>query len=495
MIQRYGRFGTVDRNSSAVLSFEMIAATDTVSIEEDKAKYNAFQLHGDYFTFGDHTVATYGADNRLPNEVQTLIRNNHILPEILKKQVRMLYGQGAFLFREEESEDGIKRIPVSALYPQVFEWLDSWERMGIENSVEEYIIQSMTEYYYTEGIPTKWLYTRARRLSSRSSGQLPVLGLEHIPSTRFRFAVPGVRDVSEFYERKDFTHAMVGRWDLPFKDRMEVFPLLDKRDPLKHNVAISYVSDMSFGDSIYSFPTFYFGLKEWIKGSNINPKYINSYLRNSLNAKLHVLIPDKWISNKEATIKKVCDTNQERDQAGKPLITEYEGLKDIGTVFDFSMVQKLIDIKLNELTEVLSGAGENQGKAFYSRKFRTEYGIEEWEFKEIPTKYKEFISSIIDFDKRAVEVILEGKGLDPSISNVTGKGMFQGSGSQSYYNYIIYLNSLNYAEYFALRDLNRALYINFPQLERDRVKLGTFRRIPERQKEISSDDRLENTSN
>ena len=110
----------------------------------------------------------------------------------------------------------------------------------------------------------------------------------------------------------------------------------------------------------------------------------------------------------------------------------------------------------------MSGEGENQGKAFWSRTFNTEHGTEGWDFVEIPTKYKEFVSSIIDFDKRALAVILAGKGLDPAISNVTNEGIFN-SGSEIYYNYLLFLQTQRYAEEFITRDVNIPVMDQFPQ--------------------------------
>jgi hypothetical protein len=495
MIKRYGNHGLVyGQKDTAMLSFEIVSAADKTTIEEERSKYNVFNVYGEYFSFADYTLASYGEDNKLPTEVKNMIKDNHLLPEVLKKQVRFLYGNGPFLYREEvdETGDNIRRIALSKQkYADVWQWLNSWESNGIENSVEQYLKGAAMEYYYTEGIPTKWLYNRSRRLAVRAANVLPVRGLEYVPSTKFRFAKQGHREIGELLERKDFTHAMVGRWDMATRENMEVFPLLDRANPLRHSVAVNYVADLSFGDEIYSIPTFYYGLKEWIRSSNLNPKYINSYLRNSLSAKLHVIIPDSWIVSKQKTLEEICRKNRELDQQGKALITEYEGLKEIGTTFSVAMIQKLIDLKLEELTNVLSGEGDNQGKAFYSRSFRTQYGVEEWQFKEIPVKYKEFIDTLTSLDKHTVKVILEGKGIDPSISNVSGEGLFQSSGSQAYYNYIIYLSQLTFAEDFVCADINRALRINFPRLEREGVKLGLFRRIPERQKELSSDERLD----
>jgi len=149
--------------------------------------------------------------------------------------------------------------------------------------------------------------------------------------------------------------------------------------------------------------------------------------------------------------------------------------------------------KLTEALNVLSGEGENQGKAFWSRSFQTDHGVEKWEFTEIPAKYKEFVESVIEFDKRALAVILAGKGLDPAISNVTNEGIFN-SGSEIYYNYLLYLDTQRYAEEFVCRDINTQLWVNFPELERARVKGGFYRFAPERQENTSPQNRMEKQS-
>jgi hypothetical protein len=492
-IQRYGKSrGIASKSGEGVVTFEILSHADQVTINDEKVKYELLFKYGESFSFNEYTVATFGRANMLPYEAKNLISNNHILPEILKKQARYMYGQGPFLYVEEEdAEMGIKRIPVTKQYQQVMNWLASWKKMGLKNSFADYAKQIILEYYYSEGVWSKYRFNKSRRALAK--GDIPIRGLEIVPNVKARLVFEGKKQVNELLEDEDYTHVMVGRWDVPKRYDMEVFPRFDESNPFKNPVAVNYVRDFSFGEDIYSTPTWFYGLKEWIKSSNLNPKYLNSYLKNSLNAKLHVLIPDSWIKAKETTLRNICTHNQDLEQAGKPMQSEYEGLKDIGTIFDYSMIQKLIDIKLQQITEVLSGEGENQGKVFFSRTFRTEYGVEEWEFKEIPTKYKEFVDSIINIDKRSVSVILEGVGLDPSISNVTKDGVFQGGGSDAYYNYIIYLNSLTYAEEYITRDINTVLQINFPELFRNGVKLGFYRYMPPRQQETSPDKRIEKT--
>ena len=491
-MKRLKNHGFVRLDDTQVATFEIIQAADQVSIEQDKAAFqqNAVIKYGESFRYSDYTVASHGLYNNLPSEVSGIVRGNAFLPEILKKQVRMLYGQGLYLYREDESDTDRKRfkVPVSKNYPAVWEWLGSWKKNGIRQSVQEYIKSVIFEYYYMEGYYDKWIFNRSRRLG----GPMPVRGLESLSGVLSRLAMRGHLQTTDWLKDEDCDAVLYGRWDYPYHFESVDYSRFDEANPLRNPVAVNYIADKGFDDQIYSVPTYYYGLKEWIRGSNLNPKYINSYLKNSLNAKIHVIIPNSWIESKEAVLRDICEQNKERDQRGQELITEYDGVTEIGTEFHYGMVQQLIDEKIRQASSVLTGEGENQGKFFVSRSFKVDAGIEEWQFKEIPTKYKEFIESIIDFDKQATRIILAGKGLDPSISNVSNEGIFNNSGSQVYYNYLVYLDSLHFAEDYVCKDLNLALRLNFPQLEADGVKIGLYQNKPERQAEVEPNNRMQN---
>ena len=140
---------------------------------------------------------------------------------------------------------------------------------------------------------------------------------------------------------------------------------------------------------------------------------------------------------------------------------------------------------------VLGGEGKNQGKTFFTRTMLTEHGLEEWKIEDIPTNYGDFIKSIIDFDKRAMQVILAGKGLDPAISNVGNEGVFN-SGAQVYYAYLVYLDSLHFAEEICTEDLRFAAWLNFPELEQNNVQIGFLRTAPPRQQETTPEERMAN---
>ena len=211
-----------------------------------------------------------------------------------------------------------------------------------------------------------------------------------------------------------------------------------------------------------------------------------------MNAKLHVLIPQSWVDKKRQILKDIIENNKILKEDNKTLVTEYSGVEDIGIEFRETMVTELINNNLKKITDLMSGEGKNQGKLFSSQRFLTEHGMEEWEFKDIPTKYKEFVESVIKFDERADQVILSSKGLDSSISNVSKEGVISKSGSDVYYNYLIYLNTLAIPEFICTYDINLAIKLNFPG---ENVKLGFYHNIPQRQEETAPEDRMNNNVN
>jgi hypothetical protein len=63
------------------------------------------------------------------------------------------------------------------------------------------------------------------------------------------------------------------------------------------------------------------------------------------------------------------------------------------------------------------------------------------------------------------------------------------SGSDVYYNYLIYVASLTLDEYFITKEINRAIHLNFPKAKSDGIKLGFWIYIPEKLQEITPSER------
>ncbi len=492
-ISRYGNFGVAEDITGKKMTFQVLSTSDAQSIEDDIAEFSNYGFVGDRFNFDGFTIATNGERNTLPDELRVLVKNNPILPEILKKQVRFLYGYGPYLYDEDISDNLLKRKWHGRTeHPEFFMWLESWTKNGLRDNYETYFKKVIMNYYYTEDYFSKHLHNVGRRI-----GMFPIRGLEHIWTTRARLAsdqlIPNINELKD----EDLNFVVVGDWLNMYTQRLEAYARFRESNPFADENCVNYVCDASFGDMIYSSPTYYWGLKDWIKGSNLNPKYINSFLKHSFGAKINCIIPHTWFVTIENKFRALCEENHDRDQGGIALIEKYENVKLINDSneplpYNESMVQQAVDYKIESLMQVMSGEGKNQGKIFFSRAFRAQEGIESWDFKEIPTKYGDYIDAITKVDERMVKVILAGKGLDPAISNVGSEGIFNNSGAQVYYNYLVYLSSLTHAEEYCTQDINFALQVNFPQIYNQGLRVGLYRNVPQRLEETSPANRPSN---
>jgi hypothetical protein len=488
-------------NGATVLTFEIQGMTerDEIINHERRSFYERYAEENRTLRVGEYIVPMWGDYNLYPQDVADTISANKLLPELIEKQVRYLYGKGPYLYRQQDVNGRLRRIPVTDK-PHIMEWLNSWERKGLECSVGEYLIRCIRDYYHVETVVSKFRFTKGRLLSTP---QQPVAGLEFVGAEDARLASDDP-DLANGYKKvrdKDCRFVALGDWLNPIRqNEFDIYPRFNPAMPYASEVAISWVKNRSFTKDIYAHNLWFRGLRDWIVGANLNPKYINSYLKNALNARIHVLIPGIWYEKKKAILQELCEKNAEYQREDKPLQPTYNGVKlidDSGNPYEFSeiMMTEIINNEMKKITEYLSGEGKNQGKLFSSIKWDAGgKEAERWEFQEIPSKYKEFIQSLLEYDKRADEVILAGKGIDGSISNVSESGIISKSGGDVYYNYLIYINSLDIPEYYCTLDLNRAIALNFPNSYASGVRLGLYHEVPAKQAETTPNERLANTA-
>ena len=439
-----------------------------------------------------YSVWPNGQNNLDPNICDEMISSNRLLPELIEKQCKILYGRGPMLYIDIIDEEGsVQRKYVES--PQISAWLDSWRERGLPDSFRTYINKAIRSYYYSEGIYSKWHLTNAARVGLK--GMLPVAGLEHISELRCRFATTGNITGKTDIEDRDFNFVMVGNWQSGSQQEYKVYPRMDYIRPLGKHCCISYSKNPTHGNEVYASNVFFKGIKEWIRGCNATPEYINSYLENALSARLHIIIPNQWMIVHQEALKELCDQNAKRKDAGEELITVTVGKKklEVGTVYSDNLLQKYLQLELQNLTEFLSGRGKNQGKVYATRGFINQNGqTEEWKIEEIPQKYKEFIESLITYDKRADMVLLSSKGIDSSISNVSSDGIISKSGSDAYYNYMIYLTQQQIPEEIVCADVNYAIKLNFPEEYARGVRIGFYRPTVQRQEEQAPSQRMSN---
>lgn len=488
-ISRSGRLGWYNNNGT-VMSFQL--GTDTPKAID--TQYDSIDINKTsgipmpiLLNVGNNKVLIKGNNNLLPDEIKLMFGTNRILPELIDKQYRILYGKGLFVYKQVFENKKLLRDWQNQ--ETIENWLGDWQRNGLADSPEQYIDKVIKDSYYFEDYWIKWRFFRSRRL-----GSMPVAGLEHVENFRGRLASTKAIDIfSRNYVDQDFDRVVVGNWGTAFETGMQVYPRFRQHQAFDFETAVSYHKHHTPGQ-IYGVNKFYYGIKDWLVATNRNPRYINSYLENSLSAKVHVIIPQEWVSYIEDKLQGYCERNVDLQTRGEALLKPND--IEIGTEYHAGLLDDYIKAEMRKLTGFLSGV-TNQGKTFTTFKYTTDKGDSvAWEIIPLDMKYREYITALNDYDKRADEVITSSIGIDSSISNISKDGVISKSGSDAYYNYILYLYAnLPTAERVTCEALNWAISINFPDLYRQGYRLGFYTEVPSRQEDIAPDDRLQNTVN
>lgn len=105
------------------------------------------------------------------------------------------------------------------------------------------------------------------------------------------------------------------------------------------------------------------GVKTHIKTSNELPEFIDSFLNNSLAAKIHVIIPYAWVEAKRKQIKALCDENKNRKKENIPLL-QYNHI-DIGTEYRESLIVQYTQEELRRFSKYLSGKEKSRESVFF----------------------------------------------------------------------------------------------------------------------------------
>lgn len=444
---------------------------------------------------GNYFIWPAGADNLDPNTCKALISGNRLLPQLIEKQIAILYGNGPQLYIFSITEDG-KMARRYVKSPAIEAWLQSWRENGMPDSYETYLNKCIRSYYYSEGIFSKLHLSRSHGAGLKTG--LPVAGLEHLSELRCRIAT--TKDISQNkdVEDRDFNMVAIGNWESGNSTSYKIYPRIDYRNPLSKHCAICYSKNPNHGEEIYATNKFFKGIKHWIIGCNATPEYINSFLENSLSARHHVIIPNAWVERQEEMLKDMCYRNAQMKAQGKSesdflRVKIGEKYMEIGDTYSGALLSEYIQHEICNLADFLSGRGKNQGKLYASRSYYNNEGQpESWKIEEIPQKYKEYIEALISYDKRGDMVMLSSKGIDSSISNIASDGVISKSGADTFYNYVVYLTQQSIPESVVCADINYALRLNFPKEWAEGIRIGFYRPNVQRQEDTSPGDRLSN---
>lgn len=479
MIGNYGCYLDDDN----VISFQLGDAPRSSILEPDPlfpAYMNIAFSEPQWQSIQGFQVCNRGYNNRKCEEIASDIKQNRLLPRLITKQVNMLYGHGPAVYIPKIVDGKLTKEWVDC--PEITDWLNSWKQRGLESDYKEFAKTIIKNYYYFRDFFAKWRFT-----VGKDRGALPVAGLEAMENKHCRLATTKKDVATDVVYYKDFRHIAVGRWGYGIST-FRIYPKFNPSEVSNYKyAAISHHREKSV-DEFYGVNETHQGTKAYIKGSNETADYINSFLRNSLAAKIHIIIPNAWLESKRTQISKLCDENKKLQKNGDKLL-QYNGI-DIGTEFKESTLIKFLQTELRKISRYLSGA-DNQGKAYATISFKNSQGEEErWKIETVDLKYKEYIDALIAYDKRADEVLLSSVGLDSSISSVSKDGVISKSGADAYYNYLIYIMSLSSEDEICSEPFNLAIAVNFPGLYAQGYRIGYYREVPARQEDVSPKDRL-----
>jgi hypothetical protein len=491
--------GFANFETGKLVTFEVqgVSEREEINRQQYLSIYSKYSHENNTMRLGDFIVPMWGDGHNLyPQEVYSILSENGLLPELVSKQVKFLYGKGLRLYKEVIQGEGNKqhrvRIPIDN--KEIQDWLESWEEKGF-NSYEDYILQVIRDYYYVNTCVSQYHFNYSRRLLNlffnkpSSSLQLPVAALSYIGADEARLA-HNITNPKKRIKNADCRFVAIADWLMPQAYEFQIFNRFDPASPFKFDTAIAFNAEKTFTKHIYAYTDWFKGLFDWIKSANLSPKYLNSYFKNALNAHVHVMIPGIWYSKHDEIFKQICLEN-----LTEVVQTEYLGVSLVDSEgkalkYNSMMIEKAISNQLREITAMMSGEGKNQGKLWASVK----WGEEGWKFEEFPGKFKDFVDSIIKLYDKAVAVILAGKGISASITNIDKDGVISKSGSDVYYNYLLYVMMLIRDEDFVLKDLRRALKYNFPKAAAEGIKIGFWIDIPAKLQDTTPADRPQQTA-
>jgi hypothetical protein len=444
----------------------------------------------------NHSVLIKGPLNNNDDVIEGLFEQNRLIPELIEKQVRIIYGKGPHVYKAVfEKNKKVRQWETNAI---IESWLDSFEDYGLDK-YQDTAKKLCRRFYYFEEFYTKMIM-RATRLFDATQRvafklDVPIVGFELVENKRCRLASSKNIDVfGDDLEEKDFQFVFVGNWTYGMRRAFKKYRKLNRNNLLNNAVGITHHKNDAVG-KIYGINKFFEGIKDWILGSNLTPKNINSFIRNSIAAKIHIVVPNEWCDLKRDMLTKYCDINKKRhtdDETAELIkIKLIDGsYMELGTEFHEGLFAKYFKNEVEKCVRFLSGA-ENQGKAHATISFKDESGNDtQWKFEPIDLKYKEYVTSLIDYDKRADDVLIASKGLPANISNIDKDGVISKSGADLYYNYLIYLHTLTLAEEIIMQPFNLALKINFPELYAQGYRIGFYNDIPQKQEDTAPANRL-----
>lgn len=405
---------------------------------------------GEPTTVAGVKIVPWGIDNNMPVFVRNLLEENNLAPGILERKTGLIYGQGPMLYTVAVEHN--ERLQKWLVDPEIQSWLDSWD-------YKRYIRDCLVEFNNMKGIFVKYYSGKAIRI-----GKPWISKLECVPSTDSRLVWPD----NDSRRLDDVKRIMIGDF-VGYNSEFRLYPVFDKWNPTRSEVAMKYHSMSSFGRNMYSLSSF-FGSVPWMQDANSLPQII-SYLNNNMIAAAYIVHePIAYWNQKEEVLRSI-----------------HPEFSDAAINAEIAKLQEDIS---RQIADVMAGK-RNAGKFFTCIDLTDENGnVCSWKIEPIEMNIDKYIEALSKISRIADSSTTSGLGLNPALANIIidGKG---DSGSQMLYALkLFYGADTQIPEDICLEAINDAIRINFPN--KKGIFLGMYRKVINKEDNVSASDRATN---
>lgn len=358
-IQRLGPNTYYLARGQAVVSF-----TGQLAEDFDKGKVASVQAPDGS---GAVEIATWGKDNDLPQQRETLVSDNNIVPGLIETKRNIICGAGWYAYKKryERGADGKQQTIIEEVeVPTEAAVFFDAEEGGVD--LDAHLAAAAGELMKHQLLVTEFVRDRAGRIKSFMAHE----------SKYLRSARKNADGKVPHWYWSGYWGKQRGTDLVKPEDRKVVKLPIYGGEGSRQDKFITVCGDWLYNDGYYPIPSWWGGW-EWIELANCIPQFHKANLQNGYNIRWHIEMPADYFLDYQAWRQAegdsaaeaaVLKTTQEREQAfmndvnkflatvqnaGRALFTKYELDKTLGKEYPGIKIKALdYDMKDKALLEL-----------------------------------------------------------------------------------------------------------------------------------------------
>lgn len=222
----------------------------------------------------------FGDDNLLPQQIVDAIYKNDVLPSNIETDQNLIVGGGLTYWTKKREATG--EIQDFSSIPEVDEFLQGFDH-------REYMRLRLSNLAHTFNTPTEFV------MNDESTPKVVSLKSLDVLDVRSGFQKPSTGEVEKFY--------ICGNWHKPNftpedeqKGNVISVPAYNKYSKEQASKFIRWSRYHIPGQKYYSFPSWWFAIKNWLALSVEISKFQLANINNGMNVKFHIKIPASFLS-------------------------------------------------------------------------------------------------------------------------------------------------------------------------------------------------------